>query len=72
VAASPDFGPQTKPEVTMTKLHGWSRFDTDEKLEALKADVHRALGRIDKLDSWKESADYSIKRVADEIVKLKK
>jgi hypothetical protein len=41
----------------MRRRRGWSDFDTDEKLEALRADVNRALDLIEELRQWKEQTD---------------
>ena len=54
----------------MARRRGWSQFDTDEKLEALRGDINVALDQIEELQKWKEQTDATIRRIADAISAL--
>jgi hypothetical protein len=55
----------------MRKKRGWSHLDTDEKLEALRADVNDALDFIEGLKKSNERIEAAIKRIAAEVFAMR-
>lgn len=48
----------------MARRRGWSQFSTDEKLEALKADVNTALDMAEHHKRQLEEIQENVKRIA--------